>query len=441
MMEINWELIKQEGIRYLTDLIQIDTTNPPGNEKALAQYLQTILINEGIEVKIYESAPGRANLVAIIKGNGAARPVALLAHMDVVAAHAEQWSHPPFMGKIADGYIWGRGALDMKGMLVMELLALLLYKRSRKLPKRDLILVAAADEEAGGKFGLDWLIKQNIPELEQVEYVINEGGEGTIREGVPVYACQNGEKGILWVKLTTSGTPGHASMPTGDNAILKMAKVLEKLDQFKQEITLCVTTRGYLKALAKQQGVQLSQTPALAEQQLKEFATKYFKGEFSAQAMFHNTITPTIIRSGDKANVLPDHCEMVLDCRLLPGENPTDFLKQLQQHLAEEVVDFEVLQAALPTESSLDTKLYRIIEYSLQQERPEAVLVPYLSPGGTDSRVFRERGVTAYGFMPILISDSELQRMHGIDERLSLENLEQGIRILSRVIEELAAIE
>lgn len=441
-MDFNWDKIRIEAVKeatqYLVDLIRINTTNPPGNEYEAALYLQELCNREGLDATIYASASNRANLVITLKGDGTSRPLVLLSHVDVVTANPSQWTHHPFSGEIADGYIWGRGALDMKGMLVMELMALLLCKRSGVQPKRDIILVVAADEEAGASFGMEWLLKQDIPGIKEAEYVINEGGEGTIRDGVPVYACQNGEKGILWVKMSVKGQPGHASMPSKDNAIAHMATILHRLNRYKRPLTLTETTRRFLLELAKKKGLRLPEESNALDFSLKMFANRYFKGERSVQAMLYNTISPTIIHAGEKANVLPEICEVTLDCRLLPGVTPENFLNDLKTFINDPEVTFEIIQAGLPTESPIDTDLFQIIREVVQNDDPSAVVVPYLSPGGTDSRYFRKEGITAYGFIPIIISEAELQRMHGIDERLSLENLERGTRILAEVVRKIA---
>ncbi|HEY8463235.1 MAG TPA: M20/M25/M40 family metallo-hydrolase [Bacillota bacterium] len=438
-MNLNWMEVRKEAVRILSDLIRIKTVNPPGNESEAALYLQQLLNEAGIEATIYASASNRGNLVATLKGSGRARPLILLSHLDVVAANPLQWSHPPFAAEVADGYVWGRGALDMKGMLTMELMALLLYKRSGQIPERDLILVAAADEEAGSRFGMEWLLEQDIPEIKAAEYVINEGGEGGIWHDCPYFSCQNGEKGILWLKLTVKGTAGHASMPAKDNAIDRMAAVLNRLKRHKQLMQLCQTSRGFLTALARKRGLHLPEDAAAADYSLRMFASRHFRENRSVQAMLYNTVTPTIIRAGTKTNVLPETCELTLDCRLVPGQTPEEFLTELKGIINDNEIEYEVLQAAAPTESALNTTLYKEMEQAVQKIMPEAMLVPYLSPGGTDSRYFRQRGITAYGFMPVIINETELQRMHGIDERLSLDNLELGTKILYEVVQRVAA--
>lgn len=440
MAMINWERVNQEVKDLLIDLIKINTTNPPGNELEAAKFLREIFEREGIHSAIYEAAPGRGSLVARIPGDGKARPLILMAHLDVVAANPAQWSHPPFAAEIDDGYLWGRGAIDMKGMLAMEVLTLLLLKRSGQTPGREIILIAAADEEAGSEQGAEWLMKQDIPGLKEAEYVINEGGEGSIREGLPVYACQNGEKGILWVKMKVHGSPGHASIPSKDNAIVRTAVLLNRIGRFKPVISLSETTRNFLREMARAKGLRLSKDSTNLDYSLQLFASRHFKNERSVQAMLYNTISPTIIRAGDKTNVLPEVCEATLDCRLTPGETPEGFLAKIKAIVNDSTVEWEVIQTAEPTESPVNTELFSIIQKTVRTINPKAITVPYLSPGGTDSRYFRKRGVTAYGFFPIILSATELQRMHGIDERISIENLEQGTRILYETVKEVAGV-
>ncbi len=437
-MDINWKRIGEETTDLLRSLIRINTTNPPGNEISTASFMKTLLEREGISAEIYESAPRRGNLVARLAGDGSRKPMMMLSHMDVVAANSNQWSFDPFAGIIDGGYIWGRGALDMKGMLAMELMTLILYKRSGQVPGRELILVAAADEEVGGLYGINWLMSQGIPGLDDVEFVINEGGTGFIQNERPIFACQNAEKGLLWVKLSISGTPGHASMPSKDNAIVQMNKIIGRIGRHREPMKLCATSRSFLSQIAMQHGVKLPSIPESLDYTLKLFANRHFNRERSVQGMLYNTISPTILQAGMKTNVLPEQCELTLDCRLVPGETPEHFLEEIRNIMNDSRVTCEVLQSAPPTESPVDTELFRIMRQVVQQINPDGDVLPYLSTLATDSRYFRQKGITSYGFIPILISEAELQRMHGVDERLSLANLEMGTRILYQVIQEIS---
>jgi acetylornithine deacetylase/succinyl-diaminopimelate desuccinylase-like protein len=236
--------------------------------------------------------------------------------------------------------------------------------------------------------------------------------------------------------MKVHGTPGHASMPSKDNAIVRMAVLLNRIGRYKPTVTLSKTTREFLTEMAKARGVRVSNNSANLDYSLQLFAGRHFKKERSVQAMLYNTISPTIIKAGEKTNVLPDTCEATLDCRLVPGETPEGFLQKLKSIVNDSTVEWEVLQTAEPTESPVNTELFSVIQKTVRRLNPKAIAVPYLSPGGTDSRYFRKRGITAYGFFPIILSENELQRMHGIDERISLENLELGTRILYETVKE-----
>jgi acetylornithine deacetylase/succinyl-diaminopimelate desuccinylase-like protein len=236
------------------------------------------------------------------------------------------------------------------------------------------------------------------------------------------------------------GSPGHASMPSRDNAIIRMAVLLNRIGRYKPEISLSETTRNFLLEMAKAKGLRLMKNSKNLDYSLRMFANRHYGKERSVQAMLYNTISPTIIRAGEKTNVLPEVCEAVLDCRLTPGETPEGFLNKIKAVVNDLSVEWEVIQTAEPTESPVNTELFSIIQKTVRNIIPKAVIVPYLSPGGTDSRYFRKRGITAYGFFPIILSEDELQRMHGIDERISLKNLEQGTRILYETVKKIGKV-
>ncbi len=439
---LNWATVREETTRILQDLIRINTTNPPGNEIEIAIYLQDLLARHQIGATIYEKAPGRASLVARLKGSGEKRPLVLLAHTDVVAAQAAKWEHPPFAGHVAEEMVWGRGALDMKGMLALELMALILFKQSGQTAQRDLILVAAADEEAGGQYGMEWLFKEEIPGLKEAEYVINESGEGQIINGVPVYSCQAGEKGILWLKLLVKGTSGHASLPLGDNVIYQMGLILNKLRQLQQEPSLSATGKAFLEGMASFQGYPLPEK--WEKESFLELLGLVNKGATHAkrlEAMFYNTISPTVIKAGEKLNVLPDICELSLDCRLVPGLLPEDFLGYLRENLRDFPVEMEIIEQSQATESRINSQLFQVIEEVVKREDQRGLVLPTLASGATDSRFFRQQGITAYGFMPFLVSEAEISTMHGINERIAIDNLERGARMLYRIVEKIIVSE
>ncbi|MEM3442953.1 MAG: M20/M25/M40 family metallo-hydrolase [Candidatus Bathyarchaeia archaeon] len=440
--------IEEEATNLLCDLIRINTTNPPGNETAAAKYLAENLEKEGFKCEILESAPGRGNLITRLKGTGEKPSLLLLSHLDVVAANPKEWSVNPFEGLIKEGFIWGRGALDMKSMTVMEIMVLKLLKRNNVKLKGDLILAATADEEKGGEAGAGWLV-QNYPEKVRADYVINEGGGLAIPiNGKNIFPIQTAEKGILWLKVKAKGVPGHGSVPgAADNAILRMNRVVEKLGNHRAKILLVPTMKGLLNEMAKEnptlrQGASLLlQNPDVGDQILDMLAQQDKAMAEELRAMLRMTIAPTIIHGGVKENIIPSECEAVFDCRILPGQNTKEafeYIKNLLKDVGLEKLDFEIIQANDPSESPANTPLYGLIVNVLKEFEPNCSAVPFLLTGGTDSRFFRRMGSVCYGFEPMCadLPYGEILKMaHGIDERISIENLVFGTSVLYKIVE------
>jgi len=439
--------IEEEATNLLSDLIRLNTTNPPGNEIEAAKYLAQNLKRDGFECELLESTQGRGNLVTRIKGTGEKPSLLLLSHLDVVAANPKEWSVDPFGGIIQDGFVWGRGAIDMKSMTVMEVMVMKLLKRNNLQPKGDIILAATADEEKGGGAGAGWLI-HNYPEKIQANYVINEGGGLAISfNGKDVYTIQTAEKGILWLKIVAKGKPGHGSVPgAADNAILRINKIVDILGNHRSKISLVPTVRQFLSGIAKENDLLqqtlsvLLQNPERGDQILDMLAQKDKAFAEEVRAMFRMTITPTIIQGGTKENIIPSECEVVFDCRILPGQTPAHAIKEIRGLLKSVDItklDFEIIQANEPSESSMDTPLYTQIVKVLKEFEPDCSATPIMLTGGTDSRFFRKNGSICYGFQPIRadLPYSEILKMvHGIDERISIENLVFGTSILYSLV-------
>lgn len=439
---------KEEVADLLSDLIKIDTTNPPGNETTAAEFLASYLEKEGFTCEISESRPGRGNIITRLKGTGEKPCLMLLSHLDVVAANPKEWSVHPFGGVIKEGFVWGRGALDMKSMTAIEVMVIKLLKRRKVKLKGDIILAATADEEKGGEEGAGWLVR-NHPEKVHADYVINEGGGLAVpMGGRSMYTIQTAEKGILWFKIKAKGTPGHGSIPgAADNAILRINTVINKLVSYNSEITLIPTVREYLKSVAKGDKTKrkvltsLLKKPASADKMLDELAKqdKFLAEEIRAKLRM--TITPTIIHGGVKENIVPSECEAVFDCRVLPGQTPEEALetiKKLLRNIDLEKLEFEIIEANQPSESSLHTPLYEQIVDVLKDFDPNCYVAPDMLTGGTDSRFFRKKGVVCYGFQPMQADEpySEIRKsIHGIDEKISVGNLVFGTSILYNVVE------
>jgi acetylornithine deacetylase/succinyl-diaminopimelate desuccinylase-like protein len=439
-MTHNWDAIRDETTRYLQDLIRIDTTNPPGNEIKAAEYLAAVLKREGIEPTILESAPGRGNLVARLKGDGRAAPLLLMVHIDVVPAEADQWTHPPFGGDIADGFLWGRGTLDTKELAAMELMVMLMLKREGKSPARDIIFMANADEEAGGRLGAGWMVKEH-PDLIRAEYAINEGGGfGLDILGQRFFTCQVAEKGTARFAMRTRGRPGHGSQPHRDNSVLKLADAIQKIGAVEFQHHATATVKLFIEGVAAKLGKPYDRDLLTLLDAKKYRATmerlpldEGLRSMF--YAMLHNTVTPTMLHAGSKVNVIPSVAEAKCDARLLPGQTSHDLLHELRAVIGNEV-EIEFMDDTPALESEYETPLFDTIARVMARHEPKAPVLPYLVVGATDARHVKKLGTKVYGFAPMFAPTSELDRVHGHDERISIDNLAFGTRVLYEVVNE-----
>lgn len=443
-MPIDWEKVKEEAIEILSNYIQIETTNPPGKEMAGALFLQEILKREGLPVKVLEAQPERGNVFSVIKGSANLRPLILLHHIDVVPAEGEKWQYPPYSGKVVNGEIWGRGAQDCKSLGVAELMAYLLLVREGFQPRRDIVYLATADEETGGKWGVKWLCA-NHPDLTQAEYVINEGGGlGMVVGQRHVYTCQTAEKGICWLKLTFRGKPGHGSIPHDDNCVVKMARAIEKISKYRSPLRPTLTTATFIKGMAAElhfpRSFLMKQllNPLLSAKIEKYISDPGLRGMVGA--ILRNTFVPTVVQAGQKTNVIPSECSCQIDCRILPGVEPEMVKKEIEELLSD-IRDFkiEIMETSPASESPINNPLYQVMEKVITKLDPQAKLVPTMLTGATDSRFFRNQGVVAYGFQPMLPVEklSEyLGRVHGHDERISAASLLFGIKVLYELLKD-----
>jgi len=444
--------VEEEVTALLSDLIRINTTNPPGNETEAAKYIAKTLESEGFKCEILESAPGRGNIITRLKGTGEKPSLLLLSHLDVVAANPKEWSVDPYSGVVKDGFVWGRGAMDMKSMIAIEVMVMKLLKRNNVKLKGDLIFAATADEERGGEVGAGWLVR-NHPEKVRASYVINEGGGQAIPiNGKNVFTIQTAEKGILWFKVKAKGTPGHGSVPSAaDNAIMRMSKVIETLGSYRAEIRMVPTVKQFLTVLARENNWlrevlhPLLQNPALGDAALDQIALRDRGMAEEIRSMLRMTIAPTIVHGGVKENIIPSECEAVFDCRILPGQSVDDAMNRVKELLVDvgiEKLEFDIIQANEPSESPMDTPLYKVIVDVLNEFEPGCVVAPLLLTGGTDSRYFRRLGAICYGFHPLrsdLPYGEIIKMIHGVDERISVKNLVFGTSVLYSVVERFLA--
>jgi acetylornithine deacetylase/succinyl-diaminopimelate desuccinylase-like protein len=436
---IDWTKARAEAVQLLQELIRIDTTNPPGNELAAARHLHKLLEAEGIETRILDVAPGRANLYARIKGDGSRRPLILLSHTDVVMADAARWSVPPFSGEIRDGFIYGRGATDMKGTAAVHVTLMRLLKRHNVPLKRDLILLAVADEEAGGS-GARSIIENHPDLIRGAEFLLNEGDVAYVKDGkLQQYGVDVMEKAALWLRIIASGPAGHASIPLRDSSVNRLLDALGRLRAWETPITVApAVAEGYRMRAAQQADPVLRAAYADLEKSLRNpRLRKRLLEDATLNAEVRNTFTITGLHGSDKVNVIPGAAWAQIDARLLPGETPDGFVAKLRGVLNDPGLKIEILEGSTPTGSRSDTPLMDAIRKVAAQRDPSVPVIPTMLTSSTDSAKFRAVGITAYGFEPFKLDDGEISRSHGNDERVSIENIGFALQFLYDVILEL----
>ena len=429
---VNWDDVTAEITSILRDYLKIDTTNPPGNEQVAAEFLANLLEHEGYETEYAEAGPGRVSMRTRLVGTGEQRPLMLLNHTDVVPAQPEFWDVDPFAAEQRNGELWGRGALDMKGMGVLELLIMLLFKRLHLMPNRDIVFLAVADEEAGSAFGMEWLDQHEREWITEPEFALNEGGMGALNflgSSRPVFACSPAEKSPLWLKLRAEGQPGHGSTPHGDNAVDRLVRALYAIQQWERAVTVQPTTTEALERM-RAANAWGGASPGLARlcQTYPAFA-----------AVTRDTISNTGATSGFKHNVIPADAEATLDCRLLPGESHEAFIRKMRDVIDDDKVSVEVVFGSESPSSSFETELVSVVEDVVREQVEGALVIPSTCVGFTDSRVLRRHGVHAYGFVPTLMDASLASGVHGHNERVPIEGLKTGIQVLFEVVRRFTA--
>lgn len=431
--------MKHEAVELLSRYLKIDTTNPPGNENKGVAFLAEIFDKEEVAYKTYEASPGRGSISAVLRGTGEKGAVILLNHIDVVAARMDDWCVDPFSGEIKDGFLYGRGALDMKGQAILELLAFLEIKRKGLTPCRDLIFLAVADEEAGGINGVKYLLDHHGDEF-QADLVINEGGFGlsNVLPDRPLFMIATAEKGVCRLKLTRSGPSGHGSAPHGDNALEKLVQGLSRLLAKKNPVIITPLIAEYFKELASSWEFLKPYSQDGKQETLIEVLTQNGMLDIPQMAaMLKNTISLNLMHAGNKVNVIPGTAEAELDIRLLPGTDPESAIAGIKEGLADEEIKIESVRASRASESSVETADFSIIKKVHLEHFPAAVAVASLLFGASDSRFFREKGVPCYGVCPMLISLEDLGTVHGIDERISEENMVKGTEVFIDMVRQL----
>lgn len=437
-------------MRLLQGLIQINTYNNPdrghpGNELALVRWVRDYLTARGIEhVKVYETSPGRGCLVARLKGNGAEKPFLMMAHIDTVDVEPDKWDVDPLSGTIRDGYLWGRGAIDDKGMAASEIEAMVRIHRERIPLKRDVILLLTADEEGGGEHGVKYMVEHHFDEI-RAAAAINEGGNMMLRDGkVEFVAIQCTEKTMHNATMIATGTSGHSSRPHDDSAIDKLARALTRLADFKAPIQLNDVTTGFFKGQS-----QLAKDREMAAHFRKLVEGDPSSAEFVARtphfnAQLRSTAVATMLNAGIRFNVIPSEARATLNIRMLPGQDLDKFIAALLEHLGHpddvRIVP-EVPRAKRerePGPSPTTHPLYRAIRNVARDLHPDAIVLPTMSTGATDSRDLRLHGIPSYGILPFALPPEDLRRIHGDNERIPVKALPGGVDFIYRLVLEFA---
>ncbi len=431
---IDWDAVEKEAAELLSAYLQINTTNPPGNETSGAVFLKNLLEREGIAAEMIGPEPDRLSIISEYSGAEPA-DVLLLHHLDVVPAEADKWQHPPFSGAVIDGEIWGRGAMDCKNLGIMELMAFMLLKRQGLEPERKILYAATADEEAGGSWGVSWLLQHHADRL-RCRHVINEGvGLGFANDRHTVYLCQVAEKATCRTRITFRGRPGHGSVPHDDSCIVHMARAVQALAGHEFPVKIAAPIKGFLSGFAAVQHFMPEEEcrglldPSRCQAVLDRIPDPVLRRIIAA--MVKNTAVPTLIAGGSRGNVIPGECSCEVDCRILPGETPEELRATLAAILDACGCGEYTLEVSgnLASASPGDTDLYRVLEKSFEKHAPRARMLPYMSPGATDSRFFRSLGIPCYG-VQMEASIDAIDRIHGHNERTSIGSLRFGIQVL-----------
>jgi acetylornithine deacetylase/succinyl-diaminopimelate desuccinylase-like protein len=429
--------------QYLIDLVKIDSSNPPGNETAVAQYLKQVADSHGIPCELLGD-PKRQNFVARLKGSGHGRPLLLMAHSDVVPVEKSQWTVDPFGGETRNGYIYGRGSEDDKSLLAAEIAVLVEIKRRNIKLGRDVILLSEADAEVNSS-GIQWMIQHQYPKID-AEFALNEGGSILeTKDGPKIFEVQTTEKIPTRLILSAKGTAGDSSMPRADNAIAHLTRALQKLTDADQPVKLNATTRRYLRDISKTPEyswlaplIRSLDNPNLAIQQAA--ANQIRAKDPDIDAILQTTHTTTMLTAGTKNNIIPSTAQAQVDVRRLPNETREDVLARFRQTINDPAIDVALApgpQVPATDPSSLQTPLFLAMGRAIGRTYPRDTIVPYMTPGSTDGSFLRAHGMPVYG-VPVFVRDGDDTRVHGNDERISPKNLEDGVELLWQIVLEIA---
>jgi acetylornithine deacetylase/succinyl-diaminopimelate desuccinylase-like protein len=458
-----WDRVHHELVDVLQALIRIPSVNPPGDEIRAARYLVQVIAHSGIPSEVVEPFEGRGSIGARLHGDGTGGdPILLLSHLDTVPAPGDLWTHDPFGGDVADGYVWGRGAVDMKGMVAMEVAILrMLAEEARRAGRdpatdpipgltRDVLFASTADEEAGGVQGAGW-VAEHRPDWIRAAGAVNEAGGVSIDlAGRRFYPIQVAEKGFIRYRIHVHGTWGHGSMPREDNAAVRASEVMTRIAPFDEANLTPVMQRLFEIAAAElpEEAAKLARAVAGDDERRRQAALEKLCDvplQRAVRALLRDTMSPNMIHSGIKFNVIPGAAEIEIDVRNLPGTPEPEMRERIRRRLGEELwanVELEPLHVGPPVEASVDTDLYRLLADTLKAHDPEGIPVPTMAPFATDAKHTMKVGTPTYGFSPLRLhpEDRFLELFHGVDERVSLEGLRFGVPVLYDVVRQFAGV-
>ena len=434
--KIRWEPYQDEAVRLLQEYLRIDTSNPPGNGFKAAEFFLRLFDEAGIPNTVYPYAPGRANIYAILKGDGRQRPLVLLNHMDVVHADSPKWRVPPFSGEILDGEIYGRGALDMKDEGLLQAMIMVIAAREHLPLQRDLIFLATSDEEVGDT-GSAWILAHHPELVRDAEYLITEGGSNLIHPGQgTVYGIGVAEKAPFWIRLTARGRGGHGSIPIADAATNRLVRALARVVDWQIPVRLLPAVEEYFHAVARLQ-------PEPRASEFRNIRSSLGNPDFVKSLMndedyaylLRDTLSLTVLKGGPQTNVIPDSASAELDVRLLPGTDPQEFLSRLRNVVADDQIEIEPLSRfRTPNSSSTDTALYHVIEQVVHQYNPKALVTPVLNSGYTECQMYRPLGLACYGFAPLELTPDLESTEHAANERVPVEQIRRGVKMLYELV-------
>lgn len=437
---VDWPRYQDMAVKLMQQYLQVNTSNPPGNELAAAQFFKAIFDEHGIQNEIFEYKPGRANIIARIKGNGSKRPIILASHTDVVTADPSAWEVDPFSGALKGDYIYGRGALDMKGEGLLHLMAMILLKKEARALSRDVIFLATADEEVNNEGAL-WMIKNKADLFKDAEYLLTEGGDN-FRDGnsIKFVGVDVAEKAPFWLQLIATGEPGHGSRPIAESASNRLVRAMARIVEWQTPIKVLPAVEKFFKDIAPLQQEPWRTKFGNIRESLKDPAfAKQLTSEREYNFLVRNTISLTMLSGSKQTNVIPNVATCNLDVRLLPGDDPNEFLKALTAVVADPTITIKNINTFKPPNSSpVNTELFETIARVTKTHHPEALVTTKMLSGYTESQLYRQLGIIAYGWTPIYTTAEENEGVHGNNERIRVVDVRQGTRELYEVVSQIA---